>query len=53
MKKRLNKAVMNDRLAHVAYDKQFKQQWKGVLDRRAQHEKAMRDKALQEGRERT
>jgi hypothetical protein len=26
-KKKLNKAIMNDRRAHIAYDKQFKQQW--------------------------
>jgi len=40
-KKRLNGAIMRDRLAHIAYDKQFKQQWQGVLDRRKQHEKVV------------
>jgi len=42
-KKKLNKAAMYARRAHIAYDKQFKQQWQQVLDRREQYAKAVAD----------
>lgn len=36
MKKRLNRAMLKSRAAHIAYDKQFKQQREQALERKEQ-----------------